>query len=197
MKSSMSRVLLIGGLAAAALTIAAAGAALSQAPPPAQPARVAVPVPPSAANYSGGAFAYTPGQNVYSYGFQAVSSEQAQAAAALEQKSRELLAKYTATEDSDEKAKVVEQLTAAVGEQFDARQGIRQQELKRLEEQLKKLRALHDRRATEKSQIIEDRVKQLLRDADGLGWGNEENRGYFSVQPAHGAAQVYTPNVAR
>lgn len=135
----------------------------------------------------------TPAQNQYgALSFQAIPDSnsvfnpvqlvidpaQAQAFAAADQKTRELLGKYSATEDAAERTKLVERLTAAVSEQFDSRQAIREEELKRLEEQLKKLKGLHDRRVAEKSQIIEDRVRQLLRDADGLGWGNDEGRAY-------------------
>jgi flagellar motility protein MotE (MotC chaperone) len=192
MKSSMSRVLVASGLAAAALTVCVSiGVARSQVGPAEQAqgsARVAVPVPPAA----GTVHAYAPGaNNPFVYGFPAVSPEQAQAAAAADQKTRELVAKYSQTENEDERAKIVEQLTSAVGEQFEAKQEARQQELKRLEEQLKKLRQLHDRRASEKSQIIEDRVKQLLRDADGLGWGADDGHGRaFYAAPLYGAGIV-------
>lgn len=105
------------------------------------------------------------------------SDEPLQADQLHEQRTRELLEKYDATSVDSEKAKVVDELTATVTEHFDVRQEIREKELKQLEEQLKKLRALHERRAQEKSDIVKDRVRQLLRDADGLGWGGEGHPG--------------------
>lgn len=89
------------------------------------------------------------------------------------QKTRELLSQYNQTDDEAERAKIVKELTAVAAEEFDARQESREKQLQQLEEQLKKLRALHVRRSKEKDEIIRDRVRQLLRDADGLGWGSE------------------------
>jgi hypothetical protein len=86
---------------------------------------------------------------------------------------RDLLTRYNETEGQNDREKIVEDLTKIVSAQFDARQDSRELELKQLEEQVKKLRAMHERRAKEKEQIIKDRVRQLLRDAEGLGWGGE------------------------
>ena len=43
------------------------------------------------------------------------------------------------------------------------RQQTRERELKELEEHVRKLRELHQRRAREKDQIVRDRVRQLPR----------------------------------
>jgi len=64
-------------------------------------------------------------------------------------------------------------LTKVVSAHFDIRQELREKELKELEEKVKKLRELHLRRAKEKEQITRDHVRQLLRDVDGLGWGDD------------------------
>ena len=45
-----------------------------------------------------------------------------------------------------------------------------------LGEQLRNLQEQHQRRAEQRDQIVEERVRQLLRDADGLGWGSHEDR---------------------
>jgi len=89
----------------------------------------------------------------------------------LEAKTRGIISQYKATEDEKARDKLVDDLTAAVSEQFDARQEAREAELKQLEEQLRKLRELQARRAKAKEEIVRDRIRQLLRDADGLGWG--------------------------
>jgi hypothetical protein len=68
---------------------------------------------------------------------------------------------------------VLDELTKVVSEQFEVRQEIRERELKDLEEHVQKLRVLHQRRTKEKDQIVRDRVRQLLRDVDGLGWGDD------------------------
>ncbi len=87
---------------------------------------------------------------------------------------RELLSNYRRTDDEKGRSRVVEELTKVVSNQFDARQRTRESELKEVEEHLQKLRELHQRRAKEKDQIVRDRVRQLLRDADGLGWGDDD-----------------------
>ncbi len=84
----------------------------------------------------------------------------------------ELAAKYKAIDDDDERQEVAEELAARVTDQFTVRQQMRERELGELEEQVKKLRALQDKRASQIKQIVGDRVQQLLREADGLGWGD-------------------------
>jgi len=90
-----------------------------------------------------------------------------------DQQTRDLLSKYSAANDQAERDQLVKEMTQVAAQDFDARQESRSQELKNLEEQLKKLRALHERRAKEKDDIVRDRVRNLLRDADGLGWGSD------------------------
>jgi hypothetical protein len=90
-----------------------------------------------------------------------------------EAQTRKLLADYSQTEDEKDRAKVLDELTKVVSEQFDLRQEVRERELKDLEVQVRKLRELQQRRAKEKDLIIRDRVRQLLRDVDGLGWGDD------------------------
>jgi hypothetical protein len=86
---------------------------------------------------------------------------------------RKLLSDYSQTQDEKERAKVLEELTKVISEHFDIRQELRERELKDLEEKVKKLRELHQRRAKEKEQITRDHVRQMLRDVDGLGWGDD------------------------
>jgi len=90
-----------------------------------------------------------------------------------DQQTRDLLSKYNAANEQSERDQLVKELSSVAAQEFDARQEARGQELKNLEEQLKKLRVLHDRRAKEKDDIVRDRVRHLLRDADGLGWGTD------------------------
>jgi hypothetical protein len=108
------------------------------------------------------------------------------------EKTQEILSKYMAAADDARRAKLVEELTLVAAMEFDSRQELRSQELKRLEEQLKKLRSLHDRRAKEKDEIVRDRVRHLLRDADGLGWGADRTAtGFPSGQPLQQGPQRF------
>ena len=84
-----------------------------------------------------------------------------------------LLSDYSQSEDEKQRAKILDDLTKVVSEHFDVRREVREREAKDLEEQVRKLRELQQRRAKEKDQIVRDRVRQLLRDVDGLGWGDE------------------------
>ena len=92
----------------------------------------------------------------------------------FELRTRELLATYDQYDES-KKEKFVELLTKLVAEHFEYKQSIRESELKQLEAQLKKLQSLHDQRTTVKNEIIQDRVRQLTREAAGLGWGSEKS----------------------
>lgn len=94
----------------------------------------------------------------------------------FDDETREVIEAYRRTDDEAEKARIAKALPELVGKEFDARQKIREHELKQLEEQLRKLQELHQRRAKQRDQIVEERVRQLLRDADGLGWGSDEDR---------------------
>jgi hypothetical protein len=90
------------------------------------------------------------------------------------QSTRRLQAEYRSTTDADERAKLSEELQRVITEHFEIRQKIRAQELEELQMQVRRLQELHDRREQEKSQIIGDRVRQILRDAEGLGWGSSD-----------------------
>lgn len=93
---------------------------------------------------------------------------------AAEDETRKAIEAYRLTDDEDEKARIVKALPDVVAKQFDARQLAREGELKQLENQLRKLHEIHQLRARQRDQIIEERVRQLLRDADGLGWGSDD-----------------------
>lgn len=90
------------------------------------------------------------------------------------QSTRDLIAKYQETTDPDQRETVREELNDVLTKHFDVRQQIRARELEELEAQVRRLRELHDRREEEKDQIVRDRLQQLLRDAEGLGWGVSE-----------------------
>jgi hypothetical protein len=106
-----------------------------------------------------------------------VENAQSKAEREKESQARELLDRYSKSEDESERGRLLEELTTVAGSQFDLRQERREQELKQLEEQLKRLRTLHQRRAQEKDRIVRDRVQQLVRESEGLGWGSGPSPG--------------------
>ena len=46
-----------------------------------------------------------------------------------------------------------------------------------MEEQLAKLKEIHTKRTQQREQIVADRVQQLLREVEGLGWGSDSGDG--------------------
>jgi hypothetical protein len=82
-----------------------------------------------------------------------------------------LIADYKRTDKDEEKAKIKTKLGDALTKQFDAQQKRRDLELTRLEEKVKKVRALMKKRDEERKTIVDKRLDQLVREAEGLGWG--------------------------
>jgi hypothetical protein len=85
-----------------------------------------------------------------------------------------LQATYQTTTDADERKKLSEELEQVITKHFEIRQKIRARELEELQSQIRRLQELHERRQQEKSQIVADRLRQVLREAQGLGWGSSD-----------------------
>jgi hypothetical protein len=79
----------------------------------------------------------------------------------LERESRELASQYQQASKSD-RDDVKKKLAEVVTKQFEARQQRRELELKRLEDEIKKIRERIDKGNTDKKQIVDRRVNQLL-----------------------------------
>jgi len=69
-----------------------------------------------------------------------------------------------------EKDKLKEKLKELLTKQFDDRQKRHEKELDALETQVKKLKEMVNKRQENKKDIIDERTKQLGREAAGLGW---------------------------
>lgn len=93
-----------------------------------------------------------------------------QSDAAMAQQSEQLVAKYAATEQAEERGAIKTQLAELLARHFDVQQQLRERELGRVEARIKKLRELAEKRREAQKTIVEQRVDQLLREADGLGW---------------------------
>jgi hypothetical protein len=99
-----------------------------------------------------------------------------------------LTKEYAKTEGNEARTKVKEKLAVALEKQFGAQQKRRDLELDRVEKQVKKLRDLMKKRDEERKAIIDRRLDQLVREADGLGWAppvvrQPANSGGFPVLP--------------
>lgn len=89
-------------------------------------------------------------------------------------KAHEIVVKLKEMTDETERAAAVQELTALMTTQFNARQKHRDEELAKLEEQLKKLRAIQQKREAARADIIGERVRQLVRESEGLNWGGAQ-----------------------
>ncbi|HEV7225322.1 MAG TPA: hypothetical protein VGN42_21630 [Pirellulales bacterium] len=105
-------------------------------------------------------------------------AELRQADVALMQESEQLVAQYAATEDQEKRAALKTQLAESLAKHFDTQQQLRERELARVEARIKKLRELTQKRRDAQRTIVEQRLDQLLREADGLGWTPPGNSPY-------------------
>jgi hypothetical protein len=88
----------------------------------------------------------------------------------LERRARDLARQYGRAQGREEKEKLRDELAAALQQQFDAQQQRRKAEVDRVEEQLRRLREVLQKRDDAKRAIVQRRLEQLLQDAEGLGW---------------------------
>jgi hypothetical protein len=82
------------------------------------------------------------------------------------------LAMYARTDDKNDRTKQQDEIAKALDRIFDIRQQRRMQELEALEQRVQKLRATLETREKLKSDILKNRIEYLIREADGLGWGD-------------------------
>jgi hypothetical protein len=81
-----------------------------------------------------------------------------------------LMTDYTKGSDEGQRGKAKAKLALALEKQFDLQQQRRELEASRIEAQLKKLRELMKKRSDARQTIVEKRLDQLMREAEGLGW---------------------------
>jgi len=84
----------------------------------------------------------------------------------LERETFDLSNRFRQTMKSDDREKIKAELQAAVEKHFEIRQQRRELELKRLEEQLKRMKDSVAKRLAEKEPIIEQRIKELTGEQD-------------------------------
>jgi hypothetical protein len=88
----------------------------------------------------------------------------------VQDQSAQLVHDYVKAEKDDDKKEIRKKLADALGKQFDAHMEQQQKELTALEKQIADLRAILKKRQDAKTDIIDRRMDQLIRDAEGLGW---------------------------
>jgi septal ring factor EnvC (AmiA/AmiB activator) len=113
-------------------------------------------------------------------------------------RSSELAKEYVKAEKESEKREIRQKMTDALNEQFDEHMKQQEAELAELEKQIADLRAVLKKRSSAKGTIVDQRIEQLIREADGLGWTAPGNPNpYFgrsySPDSAYRAPKAATP----
>jgi hypothetical protein len=88
----------------------------------------------------------------------------------LERRTQRLADDYRSARNDEERTKARSILQDAVKKHFEVRQQRRTLELKRLEEQLERLRESVAKRAEQEKEIIDARLRELIGDADDVGF---------------------------
>ena len=139
------------------------GAQQPAATPPAPPAPVVF--------GQGGQPALIPGQGTYTGRFATTEGGTTIWYAGAHDHETMTIAKQLAAAKSDtDKEKLKEKLQEALLKAFDDRQKRQEKEIEALEKQVAKLKEMVSKRQEAKKEIIAERVKQLEREAKGLGW---------------------------
>jgi hypothetical protein len=99
--------------------------------------------------------------------------------AKFDQEAAGLLREFARTENNDQRDKLKTRLADILAKEFDLQQKRRELELTRLETHMKKLRDMMNKRGAARQTIVEKRLDQLLRDADGLGWNSPSKSAPF------------------
>ena len=89
---------------------------------------------------------------------------------AAEGEAQNLLAKYTKSTDEKARAETRAALAKVLERQYDLRQKAAESEVAQLEAQVQRLRDLIQKRQQARQEIVQKRLDQLLREAEGLGW---------------------------
>jgi hypothetical protein len=79
---------------------------------------------------------------------------------------------YAQTDDQESRTKQRDEISKGLDKIFDLRQQQRVKELHDLEARVQKLKVTLDQRAASKAEILKNRLDYLIREADGLGWGD-------------------------
>jgi hypothetical protein len=86
--------------------------------------------------------------------------------------SQELIARWKAA-DADQRKQLESSLREMLKREFNARLMAHEQEIKELEAKVRELRERLALRREKQDEIVDHRLQQILREAQGLGWGSE------------------------
>lgn len=97
--------------------------------------------------------------------------------AQLGQEADSLVKQLAEASDDKRRDEIKDKLQTTLADQFDAQQKVRELEVARVEARVKKLRDVISKRNEARRSIIEKRLEQLTREADGLGWNSPTTGG--------------------
>jgi hypothetical protein len=103
--------------------------------------------------------------------------------AGLERDAAGVVKEYIKTDNETQRGNLKAKLSAVLAKEFDLQQKRREIELARLEAHMKKLRDMMNKRNTARRTIVEQRLEQLLREAEGLGWNAPAKSGPYLTSP--------------
>jgi hypothetical protein len=84
-----------------------------------------------------------------------------------------LVEEHRKADDATKRAALKRQLTDVVAKLFDAQHELRDHELRRIEAQTNRLRALYQKREALRMEVVYDRVRELMHESEGVGWATE------------------------
>ncbi|HEY3392736.1 MAG TPA: hypothetical protein VGK58_08510 [Lacipirellulaceae bacterium] len=114
--------------------------------------------------YGGGSYSGSPyGGGLYGGRARLVDPRQTQ----------QLIKRWKASKEAAERQKIETQLTQMLKREFAARLAAHEREIKQLEDKVRQLRQRLTLRREKQDEIVDHRLQQILREAQGLGWGSE------------------------
>jgi hypothetical protein len=94
-----------------------------------------------------------------------------------------LIESWKNSKNEGERDNIEQSLRKLLTVEFSTRLEAHEEEVKQLEEKVRQLRARINLRREKQNEIVENRLQQLLRDAQGLGWGSEGIGGQSRPDP--------------
>jgi hypothetical protein len=99
-----------------------------------------------------------------------------------------LIERWKTSKEAAEREKLETELRQLLKREFASRLAVHEREIKQLEEKIRQLRERLSLRKEKQEEIVEHRLQQILREAQGLGWGSEGGRSESVFQQTTDAA---------
>jgi hypothetical protein len=98
---------------------------------------------------------------------------------------QKLIEGWKNSKEAVEREKLETELRALLRREFASRLAVHEREIKQLEDKVRQLRERLALRKDKQEDIVDHRLQQILREAQGLGWGSDEagSRSAFGYWP--------------